>query len=151
VEYSLPFLNPWEIYARITPHGSGTTLVLCSKEALIWKGMNTRLFLRRDRHGIYETGIIGIERANLAVEIIRILDLFTARRKCSFDVEIFDGSARTPRYWDEKNHQMSGGEPVLAKPDASHRRFMDATYRRVEAFARRFKTIFVQYPSSWQY
>lgn len=151
VEYSLPFLNPGEIYARITPHGSGTTLVLCSKEALIQKGMNTRMFFRRDRHGIYEMEIIGIEKTNLDSEIIRIIELFTTRRKYPFDVEIFDGSARTPRYWDEKIHQMSGGEPVPARFDAAHHRYMNAAYRRVEAFARRFNTVFVRYPSSWHY
>jgi hypothetical protein len=151
VEFSLPFLNPGEIYARITPYGSGTTIVLCSKEALTRKGMNTRLFLRRDRHGIYETEVIGIAKASLDSEIIRILDLFTARRKGSFGVEIFDGSARTPHYWDEKAGEMCGGETVLAWSDAAHRRFMNAAYRRVKTFARRFKTISVQYPSSWQY
>jgi hypothetical protein len=148
-EARMPYLVPQEIYARINPCGSGSSIVLCSESALRANGMQTRMFISRERHGIHETEVMGIRFDHLVPDIGRILSCCQQRRDRRYRIEFFDGTAYTPLRWDEKLNQMQGGERQPERLDLAHIRAMARAYREVKLLVGKEKNVQVVPLAPW--
>lgn len=148
-EALMPYLAPSEIYARIGPEGSGSSIVLCSLSALKAHGMNTRLFINKERWGIHETEVIGTDLDKLVPELRRVLTGCQRRRDRRYRVEFFDGTAYTPYRWDEKLDQMTGHERHPVCPDRVHLRAMDKAFLEMKPLIGKQDNVEVIRPIPW--
>ena len=148
-EAQVPYLAPGDIYARIRPTHSGSSIVLCSLHAMNAHDMNTRLFINKERCGIHETEVIGICLDQLVPELRRILSGCQRRSNREYLVEFFDGKALTPLRWDDQLGEMTGHQQHPRNPHQGHLITINTACRNMKVHARKMPKVKVIPPCPW--